>query len=410
MYLKRFLWAGILVIGAASCKRENIVKRDLLSDYEITSYREVFEVFWKGVNTNYVYWAQDPLNWDSIHTVYQPRFDSVDRLNATDGNAAQNLAFQYLVDISKNLKDGNFMLQVNGGGDYRFGDTLYKSMLSFIPKLMTNMRTTPELPDTLFDYIIHNNYLNDFDYGQYVDPSSSAVSQVITGDVTRTTKNIQYLGINSFMLQAGNNSTYSIRPMHPVLKNFFNTIKRPDCDGFIVDLRNNRGGNLEDIDFFVGQLTASPLLFGYERYKSGSGRLDYTPPLGMYVTPQTGAVDYKKKIVILTNSYTASLSEKVVMALKALPGATVVTVGEPTYGSCGLNSLNGIVTNSGTFNISSFGTVYLSTMAVEDTKHQFTMGPMIPDVPAAYDPAGISQMLKTGVDIQMEAAIRYLNQ
>jgi len=49
-------------------------------------------------------------------------------------------------------------------------------------------------------------------------------------------------------------------------------------------------------------------------------------------------------------------------------------------------------------------------MAVEDIRHQFTMGGIIPDVKVAYDATGIAQMRKTGVDIQMEAAIRYLNQ
>ncbi len=357
-----------------------------------------------------MYWAQDPLNWDSIHTVFRPRFDSVDRLNATDGNAAQNLAFQYLVDMSKDLKDGNYALQVGGGGDFTFADSSYKSMISFIPKLMMTMRTNPVLPDTLFDYIIHYNYLNGFDYGQYADYNSQQICQTITGTLSKTTRNIQYLGINTFMLAAAYNSQFSQRPIRPVLKNFFNAIKQPGCDGFVLDLRNNRGGNLEDIGFFVGQLTTKPLLYGYARYKSGPGRLDYTPSLAMQVTPQPGAFDFKKKMVILTDAYTASLSEKVIMALKALPGATVVTIGGTTYGSCGLITTNGIATNSGGFAISSFGSVNMSGIAVQDTKYQFTMGGIVPDIPVTYDSGGIAQLLKTGVDIQMEAAVRYLNQ
>jgi C-terminal processing protease CtpA/Prc len=284
-------------------------------------------------------------------------------------------------------------------------------MIGFSPKLMMTQRTNPVLPDTLFDYIIHNNYLNDFDYGQYWDPSSSQVCQTITGTLSKGTKNIQYLGVNTFILKAAYyDPGYSDRPIHPVLKNFFSAMRQQDCDGLILDLRNNRGGNLEDIDFLVGQFTASPLLFGYMRYKSGSGRLDYTPSVAMNVTPQPGATDFNKKIVILTDAYTASLSEKVIMAFKALPSATVVTIGATTYGSCGLISADGIATNSGSFAMATFGSVQLSNIAVEDTRHQFTMGGIVPDVKVAYDATGIAQMLKTGVDIQMEAAIRYLNQ
>jgi hypothetical protein len=404
------LCAVVLLCGVSSCRKDNIVKQNLLADYEVTSYSEMFQVLWKGINTNYVYWAQDPLNWDSIYTVYKPKFAAVDSLAMTDQNAAQNLTFQYMVDMTKNLKDGNFALQLGGGGDYTFADSSYKGMISFIPKLMLTARTNPVLPDTLFDYIIQNNYLNGFDYGQYWDYNTMAVCQTITGTISRGSKNLQYLGVNTFMLAAAYNSTYSSRPVRPVLRNFFNAIKQPGCDGFILDLRNNRGGDLEDINFLVGQLTTKPLLFAYATYKSGSGRLDYTPPLAMYVMPQQGAADFKKKIVILTDAYTASLSEKVIMALKALPDATVVTVGAPTYGSCGLIASTEIATNSGGFAISSFGSVNLSSMAVMDTKHRFTMGGIVPDVPVTYDSTSVTQMTRTGVDIQMESAIRYLNQ
>ncbi len=288
MMKMRYIAIALVLLGLSSCQRENLTKRNLLSDYEVQSYGEMFEVFWKGINTNYVYWAQDPLNWDSIYTVYRPRFDSVDKVNAKDGITAQNMAFQYLVDMTKDLKDGNYLLQINDGGDFTFADSLYRAMIGFSPKLMMTQRTNPVLPDTLFDYIIHNNYLNGFDYGQYWNASFSQVCQTITGTLSRGTKNIPYLGINNFMLRAAYyDEGYAARPIRPVLKNFFSAIRQPGCDGFIVDLRNNRGGNLEDIDFLVGQLTTTPLLFGYMRYKSGSGRLDYTSPIAMNVTPPT---------------------------------------------------------------------------------------------------------------------------
>ena len=181
----RYIAIALVLLGATSCQRENLVKRNLLSDYEVQSYGEMFEVFWKGINTNYVYWAQDPLNWDSIYTAYKPRFDSADQVNAKDGIAAQNMAFQYLVDMTKNLKDGNYLLQVNGGGDFTFADSFYRGMIGFSPRLMMTQRTNPVLPDTLFDYIIHNNYLNGFDYGQYWDPISSQVCQTITGTLLK---------------------------------------------------------------------------------------------------------------------------------------------------------------------------------------------------------------------------------
>lgn len=403
------LCIAVISICFTACKRETITKKDLISDYEIYSYSTVFETFWKGMDSRYVYWDKDTVNWDNMYTMYKPKFAALDTLS--DGNKAQNLSFQYLVDMTKNLKDGNYALLVNNGGDFNFADSSYKSMLTFIPKLMISTRTNPVLPDTLFDYVIQNNYLNDFDFGQYRDLNTMQIFQAISGSLSKGTKNIQYLGVNCFMMKTSYNVDYSTRPpVRPVIKNFFSSIRQPGCEGFILDLRNNRGGNVEDIDFFIGQLTTQSLPFGYAKYKSGSGRLDFTPSMPMYVTPQQGAVDYKKKIVILTDAYTASLSEKFIMALKALPGATVVTIGAPTYGAAGLITTNTIASMSGSFPVGSYGLVTLSNMAVEDTKHQPAVGGIKPDIDVRYDSNAVTQMVKTGVDIQMEAAIRYLNQ
>ena len=389
-----------------SCKRD-ITKRELLSDHEAMTYGDVFDVFWKGLNSHYLFWDQESVNWDSMYHAYKPRFDSLDMKSYSD--TTTNQCFQYMVDMTQNLKDGQYALGLWSGGDYRFDDSLYKSFITFIPKYTRTERIHPALPDTLFDYIMQYNYLNNFDYGVYRNFTTGQIFQIITGNVSKGSKNVIYTSLNNFGLKESYNSTFSARPTRPVIKNLFDNIHKSNCDGLIIDLRNNRGGNTEDIDFLVGQFTTQPVVFGYARYKSGGGRLDYTPPLALQVTPQSGATDFKKPIVILTDIYSAALCESVILALKALPQVKVTIIGEHTYGTAGFMIGNEISTNGGTFDMGSFGSVRLSNASMQDKDHHFNLSGIKPDIEVKYDEASIQEMRRTGIDIQMEKAIQFIN-
>ena len=129
----------------------------------------------------------------------------------------------------------------------------------------------------------------------------------------------------------------------------------------------------------------------------------------MQVSPQTGAVDFKKPIVILTDSYSAALCESVIFAFKALPDAKVTVIGERTYGTSGLITGNEISTNGGSLNISNFASVRLSNAAFIDKNHHFNFSGITPDIEVKYDAASIAEMRRTGIDIQMEKAIQFIN-
>lgn len=397
---------GLLITGLYSCKRD-IPRRELLSNYELNNYGEVFKVFWNGMNSNYQFWDQETVNWDSMYLAYKPRFDSLDMRPYSD--TTQNLSFQYMVDMTKSLKDGQYALLVWGGGDYRFEDNLYKSYITFAPKLMRTKQMRDALPDTLFDHVIQNNYLDDFDYGVYRNFNTNQIFQIITGRLSKGARNVLYTSLNNFGMKEAYYADYTSRPPRPVIKNLFENIRKSNCDALIIDLRNNRGGNLEDVDFLAGQFTSKPVLFGYARYKSGAGRLDYTPLLPMRITPQAGAADFKKPIVILTDIYSAALCESVILAFKALPETKVTVIGERTFGSAGLIGGSEISTNGGTFNVNSFATVRLSNAAIQDKNHQFNFSGITPDIEVKYDAGSINEMQRTGVDIQLEKAIQFIN-
>ena len=405
---QRLRWILLVAVlsGLVSCKRE-ILKPELNSNYEGNTYGEAFQAFWNGINSHYLFWDAETVNWDSMYRAYKPRFDSLDQLRYSD--TTTNLCFQYMADMTKNLKDGQYALNLWQGGNYNFEDSLYKSYISFIPKLLRAARVHNPLPDTLFDYIIQNNYLKEFDYGVYRNFNTMDIFQIITGRLKKGTKNVLYANLNNFMMKEAFEAPYPSRPPRPVITNLFNNIRKSNCDAIIIDLRNNRGGNLDDINFLVGQFTTKPVLFGYARYKSGSGRLDYTPGIPMEITPQANATDFKKPIVILTDIYSAALCETVITAFKSLPEAQVFTIGEHTYGTAGVMVGNEISTNGGSFYVGNFASVRLSNAAVLDRNHQFNFTGIAPDLEVTYDAARIKQMLQTGVDIQLEKAIQFIN-
>jgi len=405
--LAKYAAIVVILVGTfSSCKRE-ILSRELLSNYEANTYGEVFKVFWNGMNSNYLFWDEEKVDWDSIYYAYKPKFDSLDVQPYSDSTT--NRCFQYMADMTKDLKDGQYAFLFWPGGDVNFEGKLYKNYISFIPKLFRTQQVRESLPDTLFDYVIQYNYLKNFDYGVYRDPQTMEPFQIITGNLKKGSKNVIYTSLNTFTLKESYDYNYSTRPTRPVIKNLFDNIRKSNMDALIIDLRNNRGGNMEDISYLAGQFTSKPVLFGYARYKSGTGRLDYTPQLPMIITPQSGANDFKKPIVILTDIYSSALCETVINAFKALPETSVTIIGERTYGTAGY-IMGDDVANGGNFNVGSFASVRMSNTAVKDIKGKFNFTGIDPDIEINYTPASIKQMLSSGVDIQMEKAIQFINQ
>ncbi|HEY4789475.1 MAG TPA: S41 family peptidase, partial [Bacteroidales bacterium] len=145
-----------------------------------------------------------------------------------------------------------------------------------------------------------------------------------------------------------------------------------------------------------------PLHFGYTRMKGGNGRLDYTPWINAFVYPEPDAKAIEVPIVILADLNSASLSEAVVMAIKALPNSTFV--GETTWGATGPLT-DEEVYNDGQFKINDFLTVLTSSCSFKyvDGKIYEGIG-FSPDISVPYNSSAISN----GKDIQLEKAISIL--
>ena len=240
--------------------------------------------------------------------------------------------------------------------------------------------------------------------------------------------NIAYLYISGFSLTPYLNDQTSqkyFNVSHPttqqhilqirqVWQAWFDTVqqlnKSGQLSGVILDVRGNTGGMVNDMQYFVGALTPSGgHQYGYQRYKRGSGRYDYSPLMpAICCTMSTPHEIIDKPIVILTNCWSVSMSEMSTRFIHDLSNGT--HIGKRTWGGeCPLatnddNSYN----YSGHFGVAGVTSVfgYIPTVASfsNEKKIEESLG-IEPDIEVDLDEALFKA---TGQDTQLDRALQFI--
>jgi C-terminal processing protease CtpA/Prc len=190
----------------------------------------------------------------------------------------------------------------------------------------------------------------------------------------------------------------------PVLNAFFNAISNFNYRGIIIDVRGNSGGDLSDLNLIVGKMISKPLHFGYTRFKSGNGRLDYTPWVDAFVNPvDADIVIPLVPVIVLADNFSASLAEIMTMAIHSLPNG--LFIGETTWGATG-SVVAGSLLNDGPFSVPGYISVYMSSSEFKylDNRNYEGIG-FPPDVNVPFNEG----LLNSGDDIQLDSAINRLN-
>jgi hypothetical protein len=383
---------------ASGCRKE--VEKERINSYYGKSYSEIFDAFWNGMNTNYMFWDIETVNWDNMYKTYKSRFEYLDQ-QKNDPQAAQKAA-QYLVDMTKDLSDSHLNLTFNGFANYVIAGYPIQSMTFSPSGIRHQLRGDRNpIPRSTFDVVIPNNYLTKAETG--TDGNGFRIN---LGIIPSNNKKILYLEYSAFQL--GNeyyapNSTTT--PVKPVIDHFFQYTKDPSIDGLIIDLRGNPGGSIPDLDFLLGRLTTSQAHVCYTRTKNGNDRLDYTPWVKGYVHPQPGASDFTKPISVLVDMYSASMSEMTSLSIKAMfPKAKLV--GEQTWGATGPIPSNDVRYLGGQFTAANFVQIYCSGVEYRDKNLvSYENKGITPDITVAYDTAAI----KNNSDVQLNKALEYVN-
>jgi len=103
--------------------------------------------------------------------------------------------------------------------------------------------------------------------------------------------------------------------------------------GLIIDVRNNGGGNLTNVEKLTSRFFNERTLIGYISHKVGPGHNDFSPLYPKYVK-SSDRVRYQKPVVVLTNRGCYSATNEFVSIMKYAPNVTVM--GDKTGGGSGL--------------------------------------------------------------------------
>ena len=105
------------------------------------------------------------------------------------------------------------------------------------------------------------------------------------------------------------------------------------CNGLILDIRGNGGGDLTNAETLSSRFTNEKVLVGYMCHKTGQGHDDFSEPKADYIEPSEG-VRWQKPTILLVNRACYSAANIFVRNMKEMPKVTVM--GDQTGGGSGL--------------------------------------------------------------------------
>lgn len=268
-----FLMIGLL--SATSCIREDVSGNTPEAN---------FESLWKIIDEQYCfldYKKQEyGLDWDQVHDAYAKRITP---------SMGWEALFEVLSEMVAELRDGHVNLTSS------LASSQYRQWFDSYPRNFSDS--------------IQSIYLKK-DYNQ----SSGLTYQILEN-------NIGYIYCSSFSNGIGDG-------------NLDQTLNRlAICDGLIIDVRNNGGGNLTTAQKLAARFTNQKTLVGYMTHKTGKGHSDFSNPYPVYIEPSNG-IRWQKRAVVLTNRRSFSATNDFVNSMKQFPLITIV--GDKTGGGSGL--------------------------------------------------------------------------
>lgn len=242
-----------------------------------------FEALWTVVDQHYCFFKEKGVDWDEVHSRYAAMVRS--DMSSSD-------LFNLCAQMLEELRDGHTNLSSP------FATSYYRKWWT-------------DYPQNYNDRVIEQYYFN------YSYRSLGSVNYGILP------QNIGYIYYGSFStgLGAGN-----IDYILSYLK---------DCQALIIDVRDNGGGELTNVEPLVCRFINERLLAGYIIHKTGPGHDDFDTPYAYYIDPVgAGHLSWNKPVVVLANRSTFSAANNFVSIMKLMPSVKII--GSTTGGGCGM--------------------------------------------------------------------------
>ena len=107
------------------------------------------------------------------------------------------------------------------------------------------------------------------------------------------------------------------------------------CDGLIIDVRDNGGGSMTNVETIVRRFITERTLAGYISHKTGPGHDDFSKPYAYYYDPaEAGRIMWGKPVVVLASRGTFSAANNFVSIMQYRPNTVIA--GSTTGGGSGM--------------------------------------------------------------------------
>lgn len=265
-----FLW--LVLFGLAGCMDFDEYDNDPKGN---------FEALWTIMDEHYCFFTSKNIDWNAAHDRYAPRVSA---------DMGQEALFYLLNDMLKEVRDGH----VNLASSFdvgRYDAWYYDSIENFNLKLIE-------------DKYLGRDYL-----------VASGLKYKVLDD------NVGYIYYSSFSNNIGEGN------LDHVIKKF------ESCHGIVIDVRDNGGGALTNVDILASRFTNEKVLVGYILHKRGVGHNDFSEPYPRYLDSST-RLRFQKPVVVLTNRKTYSAANEFASVMKQLPNVRLM--GSTTGGGGGL--------------------------------------------------------------------------
>ena len=243
----------------------------------------IFEEFWKGVDSIWPEFASKKVNWDSLYQIYKSQAE------AAKGDAE---LVKILTPLLKSLKDGHTNIYIQND---------YNNSISYFPLYPKNFYG--------FNWI-SKNYIPNNKFNGVI------AYQLINQEVG-------YIYIGAF---SDSNQKNKFEIIDQILGEFSST------KAIIIDVRSNGGGSSLNSDLIASRFADRKHTHSYVKYRLSAQRTLMSDFIAQDIAP-AGKVQFKGKVAILTNRYSASSTENFILAMRSFPN--VIQIGDNSWGLSG---------------------------------------------------------------------------
>ncbi len=249
-----------------------------------------FEQLWKIIDEQYCFLEAKGIDWDAVHEEYRKLI--IPTLSNDD-------LFDILSRMLYTLKDGH--VNLSSASRVSYYDAWY--------------------------YGFPWNYREDILYKFYLGSAGSDYRTSAGLKYKIFDNNIGYIRYESFSAGVGDGNLDEVLRYLQI------------CNGLIIDVRDNGGGNLTNSSRIAARFTDHPVLTSYIRHKTGKGHNDFSAMEPIYLHP-SNSIRWQKKVVLLTNRRCYSATNDFINAMRSINNdgeeQRIFQVGDQTGGGSGL--------------------------------------------------------------------------